>query len=371
MTPSPDRLSHEALWEEVAAIARQASSVSMDESRLDVLARALVAARPEIRVPFWRDSAGHPDVMPEVNDAAAIQFVFVDMACCFCIWRTGPRGVEAWPCTVGGRALWGAEALAACHRRAIAEGLDLLDPALLRDLTLGDIEYIFRDEADGWTSLQLLEQRLQKYREIGRVLLERYDGHFANLLERAEGGLFRPDGQGIIQQLLLTFPITFGDLPFAKLAMVAAKTLWDRRRVLVPTTSEFERLTKFADLERLEAAADYYIPFFLLRHGVITVSADLLATLTARDHLEAESGPERGIRAVTMVAMRRLQERTGIPMADLDSICWAAGASGCRRCRIGVDPVLVPCAVRSSCLGYQEEPARMAAGWPLVLTTRY
>jgi hypothetical protein len=65
------------------------------------------------------------------------------------------------------------------------------------------------------------------------------------------------------------------------------------------------------------------------------------------------------------------RQRTAMPMVTLDSVCWATGAIRCRRCSVGVDPAEVPCALRPSCLGFNQEGERMAAGWPLVLTTRY
>lgn len=370
-TRRSDLFSHEDLWAEIEAIAREARHVRLAEDRLEILAQWLASSAPEVPVPFWRDPTGHPGAMPDVNDAATIQFVLVSMSCCFCIWRPTAGGVEAWPCTVGGRDLWGAEALAACHRRAIEEGVDLLDSAVLRALEASDVARIFRDERTGATTLQLLEERAQKYREIGSVLDTRYDGQFTTLMERAGGHLFRPNGHGVIQQLVRDFPAAFGDRPFAKLPMVAVKTLWERRGVPVPTTPQFEALTRFVDLEHLEGAADYYIPFFLLRHGVIDVAPELMAALTRREYLQPESEPERELRAFTLVALRMLQRRTGIPMAELDSICWATGAISCRRCTVGVDPAEVPCAVRPGCLGFNREPERMAAGWPLVLTTRY
>ena len=364
-------ITHAQLWEDVDAVARGARHVRLSEDRLDVLAQALASTTQEVPVPFWRDPDGHPGVMPESNDASLIQFVCVYMSCCFCIWRQGASGVEAWPCMVDGRDLWGAEALAACHMRAIAEGVNVLDPTVLRQLDVSDMERVFRDERTGETTLQLLEERALKYREIGTVLTERYNGSFVTLLERANGYLFRPDGQGLIQQLVRDFPCSYGDWPFAKLPMVAVKTLWERRDALLPSTPEFDRLTRFVDLERLEGAADYYIPFFLLRHGVLDVSPDLLRSLTSRSYLEPESEPERELRAYTLVALRKLQQRTAIPMAALDSVCWATGAIRCRRCSVDVDPAEVPCAVRPSCLGFNQEGERMAAAWPLVLTTRY
>lgn len=98
-----------------------------------------------------------------------------------------------------------------------------------------------------------------------------------------------------------------------------------------------------------------------------------VATAAPPSHGELWAEVERiaGNAQSVRLCRQRLQAGTGLPMAQLDSVCWSMGAVRCRPCVIGVDPNQVPCPVPSTCLGYQMEPGRMDAGWPLVLTANY
>src|SRR5439155_21916853 len=96
--------------------------------------------------------------------------------------------------------------ISACHIRALREGRNILDPDYLSSMTLTDMEAYYRDERTGLVTLQFIPDRLAKFQEIGRALRERYDGSFVTMLERAEGFLFRADGQGIGQQFLHHVP---------------------------------------------------------------------------------------------------------------------------------------------------------------------
>jgi hypothetical protein len=218
----------------------------------------------------------------------------------------------------------------------------------------------------------MLPERLAKLHELGRVLASDYNGHVRLLLERSEGWLYREDGQGIIQQLLTNFPLAFGDFPFAKLAQLMVKFLAGRRRPWLPTTPDFDRLTNFHDFDpKLDAAADYYIPFFFLRVGLLEASEQLLGPLRERRLLLPNTPLEQGYRAATLELCRRLAPAAGLSVADLDTLVWKQGYLRCRPCHPGVSDEELPCPHRSHCRAFQEEPALMEIGWPLVHTPWY
>ena len=56
--------------------------------------------------------------------------------------------------------------------RALRNGKPMLDPAYLASMTMDDVRELYRDERTGEVTLQLLPQRLAKFNEIGRVLLD-------------------------------------------------------------------------------------------------------------------------------------------------------------------------------------------------------
>ena len=78
----------------------------------------------------------------------------------------------------------------------------------------------------GQVTVQLLEERLENFREVSSVLLDEFGGRFLNVLNRANGYLYLHDGQGLVQLLVTKFPRSFGDWPMAKLANVIQAGTW-------------------------------------------------------------------------------------------------------------------------------------------------
>jgi hypothetical protein len=361
-------------WAEIERLLSQAGHLRLNEARLAEVAMNLRREAGADSISFTDDPRRYPNESPPSNEADTLQFLLLLSAVSFCIWqRQGEAGpVLAWSLTIDNQQYVGARGLAAALWRALRRGQNLYDPASLQALTIGDVAALFQDEATGLTTLQMLPERLAKLHELGQVLGSRYDGHVRSLLKGSGGWLYRPDGQGVIQQLLTHFPLAFGDFPFAKLAQLAVKFMVGRRRCWIPTTPEFDRLTTFHDFDsRLDAAADYYIPFFFLRVGLLEADEQLLGPLRERRLLQANSPLEQGYRAATLELCRRLVGPAGLSMADLDTLVWKQGYLRCRPCRPGISDETLPCPHRPSCHAFQQKPALMELGWPLVHTTWY
>src|SRR6266516_1044210 len=98
----------------------------------------------------------------------------------FCFWaeKDQPR----WSIKYQGETLNGYLAEAAALKRAVEENIPLWDAQYLSTISHEELAHIFRGERD----IPLLEQRLHNVREVGRVLLERYNGQFINAIEQAE-----------------------------------------------------------------------------------------------------------------------------------------------------------------------------------------
>ncbi len=316
--------------------------------------------------------ADFPDQTLPANDREAIQYTYVAGSQGFFIWVRDAAGhATPWEITVDGRRYRGAGGLFACHMRALRRGLDILDPAVLEALTPSDLEAYYRDEATGQTTLQHLEGRLAKYQEIGAVLRRRFGGHFANLLAEADGWLFRDDGRAVIQLLVEHFPTSYGDWPFAKLAMVMTRGLHQRRDAAVSMTAEFERLTAFHDTNRFDCGADYYRPFFLMRVGVLRISDRLRQQLAAEEMIEAESPVEHEYRAATIQACDRLAEESKTPLFTATAESWEAGFLRCRRCVPGIAETELGCPFARVCRAYNEDPELLRIRWPLTYTLRH
>lgn len=367
-------LSRQGMAARVAQLVEGAMHVRINDDRLAELGRRI---SEHIRTNPGEDLAGNvvdPAEAPVRNDRDTLQYFLVRRSQSFVIWRwTGDdaRPVEAFDCHVGGKLYTGERAVNACIMRALHRGVPLLDPAYLERMTLRELQDVYRDEVTGEVTYQLVDWRLEKLHEIGRVLREEYDGHMANLLEAADGRLFRDDGNGSIQALVSRFPTSYGDDPFAKLAITLMNALYSRRSAGIPSTEEYLRLTRIDDPESFFGPTDYYIPLFLIRWGVFEISDEFAEVLRTRTRIEQNSAMELEFRAATLTVFDRVEELTGTPLSHLDYEFWYTGAFRCRPCHPGADETTVPCPYRDDCTGFQRQSTLMDLGWPLVYTPFY
>jgi hypothetical protein len=359
-------------WTEIQRLLAAADHIQLKEQGILAVARALAGEVGQNAVSFTDDPRTFPNESPATNDDDTLEFLLLLGAMSFCIWRRdGDGSVRAWSIAIDGQEYVGARGLAAALVRAQRGQANLLDASVLQGLTLADVQALFRDEATGETSLQMLVERVAKLNELGAVLSTRYGGLVRELLARGGNRLYRPDGEGVIQQLLTHFPLSFGDWPFAKLAQLTVKFVVGRRRPWIPTTPAFERVTRFDDLaDTLDASADYYIPLFFLRVGLFEADERLLAPLRQRQVIAPGSLLEQGYRAATLEMCRRLALTNGLTIADLDTLVWKQGYLRCRVCRRDTTDGALFCPHRPHCRAVRE-PALFDLAWPLVYTTWY
>jgi len=358
-------------------IREQARDCHLDETQLSRVA-AVMADLPASHLSERTYSginlrpADFPDQTLGPNNIDAIQYTFVAGSHGFFIWVRDAAGhARPWEITVDGRHYRGAAGLFACHMRALRRGVDILDPDVLARLTPADLEEYYCDEATGRATLQHLEGRLAKYHEIGTVLRQRYEGQFSTLLAEADGWLFRDDERGVIQALVAEFPLSYGDWPFAKLAMVITRGLFQRRGADVPTTGDFTRLTAFRDTERFDCGADYYRPFFLMRVGVLNISERLRTQLAAEELIEADADVEREYRAATIEACDRLAELSRTPLFNPTAETWETAFQRCRRCVPGIAETELGCPYAGVCRAYNRDSELLRIRWPLTYTLRH
>lgn len=354
---------------ELDELAANTRHVKINQERLRLVAQTL--GKEAAAASLQTDPHQNPNQTLLENNRDTMQHYLVATGQYFCIWRRTAGDVEAWDLTIDGQLYTGARGINAALMRALREGQNLLDPHYLAAMTLDDVTRLYRDERDGQTTLQMLPERLAKFNEIGRVLLQFYDGHAANFLAEAGGYLFRDDGRGIVQQLNRRFPTSYFDWPFNKLAILLGKLLMLRLSADVPTTNEFRELASIRDTENFEIAADYYIPLFFIRTGIFEVSRELADHLRNHRLIARDSAMEHDYRAATIVAGRQLAAETGLLIPLVDEESWRNAFFACRVCRVGISDEELPCPYRHLSIAYQERHELMEYRWPLVHTTAY
>lgn len=193
-------------------------------------------------------------------------------------------------------------AMTACLKRAIDQGIPVLDGRYLAGLTRADLASIFT----GNTEMPMLDEKLQVLRDVGAVLAERYDGAFHNFVATCTPRLF-DGGKGLVDRLIAEFP-RFDDVsPFAgheirfyKLAQLA---YWGLH-------SGFERRGGFPieDIGSMTAFADYIVPVALRVMGILVYTPELDRKIEAGELIPRDSQEEIEIRAHMLYATALLTE---------------------------------------------------------------
>lgn len=297
--------------ESTLPVVEQARHVWIDERGVKDLARRWVEEK--IAIPGWNEEVHWSDG----SDRTATAILLLD-AWNFCFWPD--RGEEKWGIDFNGKSYNGYMGLAASIKRAIEEGDALYEPARLAALTLDDLKHIFRGRGE----IPMLETRLANAHQIGRRLLEAWDGDFTKMLAAAHGSAV-----ALTALIVENFPcfddrtVYFGrEVKFFKRAQILVIDLMG--------SLAGNPLVDFRDAAGLTAFADYKIPQVLEAHKVLRYTPHL-ATMLDRLEIIPEGDPmEVEIRAGMVWAvefLRREMEAQGRKVApyELDWLLWNLG----------------------------------------------
>ena len=240
----------------------------------------------------------------------------------FSFWDAEPR----WRVDYQGAKHDGYWALVAALHRALREqALPLWDAHWMAQVDEAQMSALL---AGSGHPPPLLTERASHVREVGEVLLTRWQGQFAELVASCEGVAPR-----LAQAIVDEFP-SFRDeavwrgqpVRFYKRAQIAVADL----SRLLPN----DPLGQFEGLEQLTAFADYKVPQVLRREGLIVLSPPLAGRLERLEELPPGSEDEVAIRAATLwachlvahaVHARQPAGASPVTAMDLDYLLWSAG----------------------------------------------
>jgi len=164
----------------VEVVSRLAKHVSIQYTALKDAAKLLNEKRAEgsFSLCTWRAN----ELNPKECNEAALQWIFVVDCLNFCFWGTSDT---LFTVEYLGKKYTGYWSLCAAINRALHEGIPILSAEYMANITLSQLQSIFRSATS--EEVPLLSQRLEVIREAGQVLLSKFEGHFVNCI-RAAGG---------------------------------------------------------------------------------------------------------------------------------------------------------------------------------------
>lgn len=282
-------------------------------------------AQMELKHNDWR-----APVFPEADDDTFIAFLIVGNAVnyCFTDFATHQKFDVANP---GGKPWEGAFAMFAALKRAMEEGMGILNPEFLARLTPEQVQYIFRHVT---TQIPMLSSRWDQLVSLGKTAVDNGIENFADIFREADFYAFR-DGKGIVERLVNTFPCYWDEsrwnghpLQFHKRAQLLPVMYHGRA---VSSNGVFQPIK---DPGNIGPIADYQVPKALRSRGIIYYSPELAEKVDNGIEIPKYSDMENEVRGIGVVdAMDYLifevnwirSKEAQIVMGQLDYLLWKMG----------------------------------------------
>jgi putative queuosine salvage protein len=303
-------------------VVEHATHAWINISRMVDVGAQLLARYTPTTGPAWYDRFHFHD-----GTERTVNWLLVLDALNFCFWAE--KGQPRWCIDYHGEILDGYWAEAAALTRAVEDGITLWDAEYLSKMSREDLAYVFRSvpAANGSVGemIPLFDARLAHVHEIGRVLIERYDGQFARAVEHAGGSAIN-----LVLLLAQEFS-SFRDIAiyrgreirFFKRAQICVADLYGAFRS--------KRWGAFTNLDQLTIFADYKLPQVLRHFGVLEYHPGLAARVDNQELLQPGGEEEVELRAATIWAcellrreMARVSGRT-ITAVEVDQLLWYLG----------------------------------------------
>jgi hypothetical protein len=198
-----------------------------------------------------------------------------------------------------------------------------LSASALSDISIKDCEYIFGQDLRIEPVRDLMGLFARALNDLGRYLLDRFDGSFVTLIKDA--GFSAEQLILILSEMPFFKDVeTYGylDVPFFKRAQITAADL--------SVAFGGKGLGRFDDLRSLTMFADNLVPHVLRVDGMLRYSDDLAERIDRAELIPAGSREEVEIRACavhTVELLREALESAGreVSSMGLDYILWNRG----------------------------------------------
>ena len=265
------------------------------------------------RIRYWIDVA--PIELTQLDDDDRLNFLFVFNAINFCYW-----GDPKWTTEYKGKRYDGAWGMMVALKRALDDGIPILDAKYLSNLTHGELATILRGDGE----LPLFDARLQILHEVGNILHHKFGGRFSNVVKLAAGDTLK-----LLDIVTYEFP-SFNDFAFYR----GYKVYFHKRAQLliadIYRSFKGQGIGNLHGIEQLTCCADYKIPQVLRKLGILEYTTELADKVDNKVIIPHGSIEEIEIRANTIWAVEFIKSRlksksVQITAMDIDSYLWLLG----------------------------------------------
>lgn len=260
------------------------------------------------------DNFSQVNFHPKSTESYALNWLFIVDTLNFCFWT--PEN-QVGKFTVEGQS--GYFALCAAINRALKEGIDITNPSYYSTITLDQVKQILRPD-DGKTECPLINDRVKCLHEVGKILLEKYDGDFANVVKSSNQSAsellkiivedfpcFRDEAtfNGQRVQILKRAQILVGDV-YACFKGEGLGYFKDINEVINCIFLYNFKLIKY--IQTITMFADYRVPQVLVHFGSLVYSDELLADLKSGKILLNGEEKEVEIRGASIYIVEKAKE---------------------------------------------------------------
>jgi len=186
--------------------------------------------------------------------------------------------------------------------RAINSGIPLFSGEYLANLTKEQFNTIFA----GTIQMPMVDERVAIFNEVGRVLVEKYQGGYHNFVRSCSPRLY-DQGNGLLERLVTEFP-RFNDVSDyhgnkVQIFKLAQLGIWGMHLALSPRGH-----WKLEDASELTAFADYIVPVGLRVMGIFEYAKELEDQINNLQEVKRDSDAEVELRASSIYCIALLTE---------------------------------------------------------------
>lgn len=285
-------------------VLERARFVFIDEQKIKEASR-IIAAKLERGLESAETSFG---VTGDYQKDA--QLVFVENTVNFCFWAEANK--KRWQIqSPSGELIGGWYGLKTCFERALKEKVPILEAKYLAEIDEKETKQLFGGTNE--TEIPLINERQKNLQETGRILLERYQGQFINVLEEANYNAIN-----LVKLVHYNFN-SFYDVA----ELDGQKIIFLKRAQICPNDISYLKDRQITGLEQLTAFADYRLPQILREFGVLIYISDLAQKIDQMILIPQGSREEIEIRAATIWAIELMhQHLLQYSAGQIDNAIW-------------------------------------------------